>query len=334
MRRHTYLVVLVVLLVVGAVMPASAGVETALGLLVSWGTEKQQWTSRMVLHEEGTGRDLVPENGIVCPAPDKGIIGQIIFAKDMGFGPEAFRFYWAACATPREGDWHQARYDEKFGYLFRIDPSQYGSNGVYDTPLQLQVWVKNGSKPFIRIILKFTFPKSAVAREALWIRPTMLAPAITQAATPVADPAVVDSNFNEIRQAIGTLEKNQQVIASDTTETKSLVANISARLDRVEKWAEAATGAQAPASAKVNWTLVLPTGKIAVRMTRTLIDPAGPAVVSCPRPGYGWSGTFTANSVPGRSDVEVLFADGTTVIWRDVNIYAGAVINMQHKEVR
>lgn len=273
MRRG--FVVSVVLLLVLATSVAMAGIESGLGVLVSWGgTEKQEWTSRMVLHEEGTGRNLVPENGIVMPAPDRAILGQIIFAKDMDFRPEAFKFSWATVATPREEDWHQAGYHAKYGYIFRIDPDQYGCAEGLDTPLQLQVWIKNGKKPFFRVIFKITLPKSAIGRDILWIRPTqfvqpgMTAPAIST----TTDAAKVDDNFAKLSAAIDQLGRNQQAIADSINVNGTATADLVARVGRLEAWADAAVAqskqptqptpavATAP-STKFSWKLVLPPGK-------------------------------------------------------------------------
>lgn len=84
----------------------------------------------------------------------------------------------------------------------------------------------------------------------------------------------------------------------------------------------------------VYWKLMLPVGKVAIQVTRTPLNPAGNAVVSRPRPGYGWSGSYAANSLPGKSDVEVLFFDGTIGVWHNVDIRAGAVIATQPEFIR
>lgn len=345
--RRNYVVFAVVLLLVLTASAAMAGFEAAAGVLVSWGTEKQEFTSRMVLHEEGTGRDLVPENGVIMPSPDKGIIGQIIFAKDLKFGPEAFRFYWATCATPREGDWTEAKYNEKFGYLFRIDPSAYSDgDGLLDTPLHLQVWIKNGKKPFLRVILKVTLPKSALGRDILWIRPTKPQQPVTAVAPATAtDAAKVDENFAKLSAAIDQLGKNQQAIADSINANGAATADLVARVGRLEAWADAAvaqskqlaqpTPAVATASpVKFSWRLVLPPGKWGINTTcRGVTKPF-------PGPFCGTVEFRDATIDQGEANIAVRVqlvpvSGGQFTTWRSVTL-AGpcTVVYSQLKEVR
>lgn len=105
----------------------------------------------------------------------------------------------------------------------------------------------------------------------------------------------------------------------------------------VEELKAALASSQAPPEVKlapeppkpVSWKLMLPAGKVAIQVTRVPVDPGGKLVISRPRPGYGWSISFPGQSLPGRSNVEVIFSDGSCAIWDNVDIQAGTVISTQ-----
>lgn len=259
---RTKLVVLLVLLALVAGMSVASaqsvslsGQETGAILNISWGMGDTQITSRLVLKSD-SGRDVATPAGVVMVPREEGTIGQIVFAHDGKLDPKRIGFSWSTIAEPvADSDWHDAIFDSKVGWVFRVEPWHYVSD-FFDTPLHLRVTLKDGKAKFVRVIVKITYGYSdQVSREVLFIRPYDPAPPAPAsgpaAGAPVADPVTIDANFAAVKAALGVVEGNQATLAGGIDAANQRLDAQEARLQRLEQWAASATAQSQPAPTTV-----------------------------------------------------------------------------------
>lgn len=248
--RTKFVVLFAVVLIATLAIPIAAEAQSignGFGIFLSWGDSKADWTSRLVLKDAVTGEDLASENGVIKIPRDHGILGQVVFAKDVAnFKPDDFKFCWSTLAAPsKESEWVTSVFDPRFGWVFAIRPDQF-AGGLYDTPLQLRVTVKNGRSKHVRVIFKITYGHSdTFGREILFIRPCD--PIVKPVVAPVRQEAAIDPNFLELKRAVEALDQNTQVLADGLNANNQRDDEQEARIARLEgAWMSQTTPVQPP----------------------------------------------------------------------------------------
>lgn len=254
--RTGRLAVLMVIIVALAASAAGAQNVSWFGL-VGTGSNQAEIQARMSLRT--TSGSPVGSNDYVVSVPwGEGLRAQVVFAGDGD--PGRYQVEWSCLGAP--GDrYNKADYFDNAGWVFEIPA--FSLSTMIDTPLHLRVKDLRGRSDYIRILF-FTVRtgRHAVqANEALFIRvepsppptPPSVMP-VAQSTPPIADPEVVNGNFEQLGTAIEGLNNNDAKLVEAQNANNQRDDTQDARLTRLEEWANQVVTSQEPATATFSQT--------------------------------------------------------------------------------
>lgn len=317
MRHSMGLFALLVVVIVGAAVPASAQLGAAVGsvsIVFSAGTDKAGWEASLVLKGARSGKHLFPANGIIQPWRGEDVVGQIIFTRDDRGNyvkPADFEIAWATRACPDPKQMTPAVFCDEAGWTFVV-PASCIRQGIMDTPFVLLVKVVGGKKDYVRVIFKFTYDKDPIFQQKLlWISPIdppqPTAPVVQpkMETRESVDPVKLQEALADIRKAFEANLIDHEEYAKLLTQVLEQIGGLSIRMDRAEAWINQAIAAsRGTTSQPAAPATVAPSNSVPMGETQTeqlLVKYSGRVgVVFALRPGSAAGSYRIWTNGPGR----------------------------------
>lgn len=270
--RHTIaVVVMLFILTVGLVMPATAGFSFAPTFLfaIRDGQVETHYLVRFVGAESG---ELAPTGNVLRPLPGEEVVCQVLQVH-AGVRLRDFSFRFARVAIPESEDWVSFALDEGFGHIGQLGAFSSAPGGLA-TPLRFRLRVKDGESHEVRIFgfkepiingLMSLFGLShdnlveysllyVVPREPEVVTPTATATTIVDGSQ-FADAEATTENFRraaealtavqgEVAQAVERLNLNDVALAEGIQANGTAIAELEARVAATEAWVRSVEGRQ------------------------------------------------------------------------------------------
>ncbi|MDD4967784.1 hypothetical protein [Halothiobacillus sp.] len=282
--RHTIaVVVMLFILTVGLVMPATAGFSFAPTFLfaIRDGQVETHYLVRFVGAESG---ELAPTGNVLRPLPGEEVVCQVLQVH-AGVRLRDFSFRFARVAIPESEDWVSFALDEAYGHIGRLGCFQPVPNDLA-TPLRFRLHVEDGKSHEVRIFgfkepiinglmsLLGLSKDDLVEYSLLYVvpresKPEVVAP--TAAVTTVidgsqfADAEATTENFRraaealaavqgQVAQAVERLNLNDVALAEGIQANGMAIAELEARVAATETWIRSVEGRQVlvPPTAKTS----------------------------------------------------------------------------------